>query len=313
MAIGTVPTYLQNASHSAAIFRVAQSAPFTSGGILSSVELGVTQQGSPNMSVVLGPGRAQIVGTSVSPPAGQTWTTQAQYTAYNDANLTLTIAASNPTNPRIDAVYIQIQDSFYSGATNTAVAAVATGTPAVSPAAPAIPANSILIAYVAVAANATSIVTANITSQTSLASLLQQQQFLGEAQSASSTTIPSTSGTNVADANAPVTFTLTQTTRVRIHVRTLLNTNGAGSLLQLKTGVVAGSTATLSGATISGSLTQMYLAQTGGPGQTTAVFESTVLLAAGTYTAFPVGSQSGTTTASSLINSYTSVIAIGYK
>lgn len=171
---------MQNAAHSAAIFRVAQSAPFASGGILSAVELGVTQQGTPNMSIVLGPGRAQIVGTSVSPPSGQTWTTQAQYTAYNDANLTLTIATSNPTNPRIDAVYIQVQDSFYSGATNTAVAAVATGTAAVSPTAPAIPANSILLAYVAVAANATTIVNANISYQGTLATLIAVGRSHGE-------------------------------------------------------------------------------------------------------------------------------------
>jgi hypothetical protein len=124
------------------------------------------------MSVVLGPGRAQIAGTSVSPPAGQAWTTQAMYTAYNDANLTLTVAASNPTNPRIDAQYIQVQDAFYSGSTNTAVAGIVTGTPAPSPTPPAIPSNSLLVAYIAVGANVTSIVSANITQVAALASLL---------------------------------------------------------------------------------------------------------------------------------------------
>lgn len=313
MAIGTVPSYLQNASHSASVFRVAQSAPFATGGILALNELPVSQQGTPNMSVILGPGRAQIAGTSVSPPAGQAWSTQAQYTAYNDANLTLTIATSNPTNPRIDAVYIQIQDSFYSGATNTAVAGVVTGTPAVSPVAPAIPANSILVAYVAVAANATTIVTANITYQASIAPLLAQQFFQGETQSAASQAIPSTSATNVADANAAVTFTLTQTSRVRIHTRTLLNSNVANSLFQLRSGVVVGSSATLSGASISTGLTQGFVTITGGPGQVTAVFESTIVLAAGTYTAFPVGSQSQTASAASMINSYCQVAVIGYK
>jgi hypothetical protein len=172
VAIGTVPTYLQNASHSASVFRIAQSAAFATGGILASNELPVSQQGTPNMSVVLGPGRGQIVGTSVSPPSGQAWTTQAQYTAYNDANLTLTVAASNPTNPRIDAVYIGVQDSFYSGSTNTAVAGIVTGTPAASPAQPAVPSNSLLLGYIAVAANATTIVTGNISFQASVATLV---------------------------------------------------------------------------------------------------------------------------------------------
>lgn len=162
MAVQTVPYALQNASHSAALFRQSASAPFLNGGALGSVELLVTQQGSPNMSVILGAGRAKVVGTSVSPPAGQSWTTQAMYDVLNDAAATLTIAASNPTNPRIDLVYIQVQDSFYSGAANQAIAGVVTGTPAASPSVPATPANAIAIATVAVAANATSIVNANI-------------------------------------------------------------------------------------------------------------------------------------------------------
>lgn len=162
MAVQQIPFALQNASHSAALFRQAQSSPFLTSGALGSVELLVTQQGSPNMSVILGAGRAKVLGNSVSAPAGQVWTTQAMYDVLNDAAATLTVAASNPTNPRIDLVYIQVQDSFYSGAANQAIAGVVTGTPAVSPAVPATPTNAIAIATVAVAANATSIVTANI-------------------------------------------------------------------------------------------------------------------------------------------------------
>ena len=173
MAVQTVPFALQNASHSAALFRQSASAPFATGGILSSAELTVSQQGTPNMSVVLGPGRAKISGTSVSSPlGGSAFTTQAMYDTLNDANLTLTVTTANATNPRIDAAYIQVQDAFYSGATNTAIAGVVAGVPAASPVAPAVPSNSILIAYLAVAANATSVVTANITYQASAAALL---------------------------------------------------------------------------------------------------------------------------------------------
>ena len=98
MTVQTVPYVLQNASHSAALFRQSASAAFTAAGVLGSTELGVRQQASPNMSVILGAGRAKVAGTAVSPPSGFTWTTQAMYDVLNDADLTLTIAASNPTN-----------------------------------------------------------------------------------------------------------------------------------------------------------------------------------------------------------------------
>ena len=165
MAIQSVPTFLQNASHSAAIFRQSASAAFAGGGVLSPGELALTQQGTPNMSVVLGAGRAKVVGNSVSPPSGFAWTTQAMYDILNDAALSLTVTASNATNPRIDAAYVQVQDAFYSGATNTAVPGVVAGVPAASPSAPAVPINSLLIGYIAVGANVTSITAGNITQQ----------------------------------------------------------------------------------------------------------------------------------------------------
>jgi hypothetical protein len=163
MTIQVTPYALQNASHSAALFRQSASAAFMTAGVLSAGELAVTAQATPNMSVVLGPGRAKVAGTSVSPPAGMSWTTQAMYDVLNDAALTLTVTTSNATNPRIDALYGQVQDSFYSGATNTAIAGIAAGVPSPSPVAPSVPTNSILLAYIAVGANVTAIVAGNIT------------------------------------------------------------------------------------------------------------------------------------------------------
>lgn len=172
MTVQTVPYALQNASHSAALFRQSSSAAFKTGGILGVGELKISQQASPNMSVILGPGRAKVVGTSVSPPAGLAFTTQAMYDALNDANLTLTVTAANATNPRIDVPYIQVQDSFYSGSSNQAIAGIVAGTPSPTPVAPATPLNAIALQPIAVAANATSIVTANIGSAPSLATLI---------------------------------------------------------------------------------------------------------------------------------------------
>lgn len=177
MTVQTVPAYLQNASHSAAVFRQAVSGAFATGGVLSANELQVAAQTTPNMSVVLGAGRAMVPGTSVSAPTSPSsvslpFTTQAMYAVLNDASITLTIAASSPTNPRIDAVYVQVQDAFYSGSNNQAIAGVVTGTPAASPVAPAVPSNSLLVAYVAVAANASTIVSGNISQQQVLAAVL---------------------------------------------------------------------------------------------------------------------------------------------
>ena len=175
LAIQFVPFALQNAAHSAALFRQSASAPFATGGILAAGELALSQQGTPNMSIVLGAGRAKVVGNSVSPPAGLSFTTQAMYDTLNDAPLTLTLTASNATNPRIDAAWVQIQDSFYSGAANTAVPGVTAGVPAPSPVAPAIPTNAQLIGYIAVGANVTTIVAANISFQAPLAQLIAQR------------------------------------------------------------------------------------------------------------------------------------------
>lgn len=162
MTVQTVPYALQNASHSAAVFRQSASAAFLWPGILGVGELAVSAQSTPNMSVVLGPGRAKVGGTNVAAPAGLLFTTQAMYDVLNDGNITLTIAAANATNPRIDAIYIGVQDSFYSGSTNQAIAGVVTGVAAATPVPPAVPSNALLLGYVAVAANASSIGSSNI-------------------------------------------------------------------------------------------------------------------------------------------------------
>lgn len=128
-------------------------------GVLPSTYLGglfqdlaVVQQGSPNMSVIVGPGSAVITRAGQGP-----------YIAYSNANATVTIATSNPTNPRIDLIYCQVLDNALGDGSTGAKVDVVAGTPAGSPTVPALPANAIPLAQVAVAANATSIVTANIT------------------------------------------------------------------------------------------------------------------------------------------------------
>lgn len=164
MAARNPPLWLQAGSHPATNDRLlleALMAPppaVVSGagyGIVGPSDLAVTQNGTPNMSVNVAAGKAFIDGTENA--------NQGAYLAVNDATVNLAISASSPTNPRKDLVVAKVQDAEWSGATNSWSLAVVTGTPAASPAEPAVPANAVVLALVDVAANATSITNANIT------------------------------------------------------------------------------------------------------------------------------------------------------
>lgn len=157
MAIHTPPSWLQNGSHPAENDRLTTQALWATTGIISPSSLAVTANSPVGMSVLVASGWAAIVGT-IQPNMGT-------YVAYNDATVTLTIAAANPSNPRIDLVCVTVNDSYYTGATDNVVIQVVTGTPASSPVAPSTPANSIALATVAVAAGALSITSGNITDQ----------------------------------------------------------------------------------------------------------------------------------------------------
>lgn len=76
---------------------------------------------------------------------------------------TLTVAASDPTNGRIDLVVAQVTDN--GDATSFAQFELVTGTPAPSPAAPSAPSNSITLAQIVVGAGVSTITSGNITDQ----------------------------------------------------------------------------------------------------------------------------------------------------
>lgn len=155
MAIRTPPSWLQNGSHPAENDRLTTQALWATTGIVNTASLAVTANSPVNMSVNVASGWAAIVGTTQS--------NMGTYVGYNDAITNLVITAADPTNPRIDRVCMTVNDSYYTGATNNVILQVVAGTPAGSPVAPAIPANSISLATVAVAAAALSISSGNIT------------------------------------------------------------------------------------------------------------------------------------------------------
>jgi hypothetical protein len=113
------------------------------------------------MSVSVAAGYGAIVGT--------TQANMGAYFAYNDAAATLTVTTASASNPRIDIVVVQVNDAYYTGSLNSVSFSIIAGTPAVSPVAPTQPANTLLLATLAVATSATQILTANITDNRAIA------------------------------------------------------------------------------------------------------------------------------------------------
>jgi hypothetical protein len=155
MTLRTPPSWLQNGSHPAENDRLTTQALWATTGIIKSTSLAVTQNSPVGMSVLIASGWAAIVGTTQS--------NMGTYVAYNDAETVVAITTANPTNPRIDLLCATVQDAYYTGSQNNVVFQVVAGTPASSPVVPTLPANSIALAEIAVAAGALSINSGNIT------------------------------------------------------------------------------------------------------------------------------------------------------
>jgi hypothetical protein len=155
MALHTPPSWLQNGSHPAENDRLTTQALWATTGIIAPASLAITANSPAAMNVYVADGWAAIVGT--------TQADMGTYVAYNDASVLLTITAANPTNPRIDLVCMTVNDSYYSGVADNVVFQVVAGTPSATPVAPSLPANSISLATVYVAAGALSITSGNIT------------------------------------------------------------------------------------------------------------------------------------------------------
>lgn len=155
MTLQTPPSWLQAGSYPAQYDRLTAQALWATTGTIGNSSLAVTANSPAGMSVRIASGWAAIVGTTTS--------NMGVYTIFNDATVVQTIATADPTNPRIDLVCATVRDAYYSGANNDVIFQVITGTPAGSPVAPSLPANSISLATVAVGAAVTQINSGNIT------------------------------------------------------------------------------------------------------------------------------------------------------
>jgi len=172
MAIVAPGAFFQNlTNHSAQLTRLAATTlPYkprvtgsntltsmqcASGVVMQGNSFQVAAQASPNMSVLVHRGKGIVEGTDSL--------TQADYGVFNDADVTLTIATSDPTRLRVDIVYVNVRDAAYTGVNNDVRLLVATGNPATGTADESVlPTNSMVLGYVNVRANTTQILSTDI-------------------------------------------------------------------------------------------------------------------------------------------------------
>ena len=232
MTVVTPPAFLQAGAHPAETVRLmtaglfgSTAASFPGGvgaidpghGIVRPGHLAVTQNGTPNMSVDVAVGGAFIRGTAAAD--------QGCYHFYNDATLNLTVGTSDPTNGRRDLVVAQVRDSSYAGSDNDARLFIVQGTAAAVPADPAIPANCLVLARLTVAANATSIVTADIEDHRRLVRPWNTAWgVLGSASVTSTQTLSTTSYVDLTNLSATAVFLVGRRYRLRGYVPAIQTT-----------------------------------------------------------------------------------------
>jgi len=149
-------------TYAASLQRLSLAALTASGGALTARagvqpgDLLVTAHGTPNMTVDVATGFALVQGTSA---------VGGLIPIANNGSLSVAISAANATYARIDIIVARFKDEEDSTATTgnaLSTIEVVTGTPSGSPAVPTTPANALVLSQIAVAANATTITSGNV-------------------------------------------------------------------------------------------------------------------------------------------------------
>lgn len=148
MAINNPPAFMQAGSYGPRLTRLAYGDLISSGGVTDSSSFVVTPGGG--MSVNVSGGSAYVVGDQAD--------FQGTYYVLSEQVVNLPIPNNtSPTNSRTDVVYVLVQDSDFSGATDAASVELAVGTPGNPPTLPLPPFNAIPIALITVAPGADTI------------------------------------------------------------------------------------------------------------------------------------------------------------
>lgn len=131
VALDSIPTAMETGStyHSAHIRRLIKTLAKGVSGVIGGA---VTAQGTPNMTVAVAQLTAIITGSLDTLHEGD-------YEAETFASKTVTIQPADATNDRIDRVVIGCYNQEYTGSRYAGVLGIVQGTPAGSPAVPAMP------------------------------------------------------------------------------------------------------------------------------------------------------------------------------
>lgn len=157
----------QNSTYSAEILRRALFADYARGASVGSVVGGLIASGDLALSAPVSGMTVNVAAGEILVP-GSSSATQGGYYCRVSSTTSLVIAASDPSNPRVDRVVAQVTDSAYSGVTNTWALAVVTGTPTAGATLAnlngvgAAPASSLTLGYVLVPAASTNVTNGNI-------------------------------------------------------------------------------------------------------------------------------------------------------
>ena len=156
MTLDANPFVAQADSYGAEQMRRAFSTFINSGGgVVGANDLQVTALSTPNMSVNVSSGQVWVPGT-IS-------TQQGQYYGLNNATLNVLVPGSDPTYPRIDLIAVVVDDAAYGQSSTGWDIVDVEGIAAASPTIPTAPANSIVLAQIAVGAAVSTITSADIT------------------------------------------------------------------------------------------------------------------------------------------------------
>src|SRR5215469_401775 len=127
MAVESPAAFNQAGSYGAEQTRRAFGTLLARGASIGSIVGGLAVIG--DCAVTAGSGMHVLVGTGEVWVPGSTVATQSGYYARVSSSTELVIAASDPTNPRIDRVSAIVKDKAYTGSEDTFSVAVETGTP----------------------------------------------------------------------------------------------------------------------------------------------------------------------------------------
>ena len=190
-------------------------------GVVETGDLLVSQRAAgANMSVDVAAGAAWVQGDTDADR-------QPTYRVYNDATVNLAVTAADPALDRLDLVIAEVLDSAFTGSSKTWRLRIVEGTPAATPAEPALPDTSVKLAVLDIAAAQPNVGSSSITDTRPRATV--GGGLAGGSRVDTSSAVP---GSDVALGSTwtdvvSLTFTLDRDAQVRLRYHAAVESTGA--------------------------------------------------------------------------------------